>query len=154
MNSKILLLSIAVISVGLFAMPSTLSLFAGQHTFYNGSSVQCVKCHQDIASEIGITSLDVHNTIANQTGRDACEVCHTTGNVSVPTGKNMSALNGSYNWTWITENVTTNSGAHAAVTKECESCHTGVPNELKGVNESHGAFYNSTKTDASANNTN
>ena len=155
MNSKILLLSIAVISVGLFAMPSTLSLFAGQHTFYNGSSVQCVKCHQDIASEIGTTAPAVHYTIASQSGRAACAVCHTTGNVtSIPVGKNMSALDGSYNYTFKTENVTTNSGAHAAVTKQCESCHTGVPAELQGVNESHGAFYNATKQESSTNGTN
>ncbi len=155
MNSKILLLSIAVISVGLFAMPSTLSLFSGQHSFYNGSSVNCAKCHQDIVNEIGITSIDVHNTIANQSGRDRCEVCHTTGTVnSIPTGKNMSTLDGSYNYTSKTENVTTNSGAHAAVTKECASCHTGVPAELQGVNESHGDFYNSTKQDSGTNGTN
>lgn len=154
MNSKILLLSIAVISVGLFAMPSTLSLFAGQHTFYNGSSVQCTKCHQDIASEIGTTAGAVHYTIANQSGRDACEVCHTTGNVTgIPVGKNTSG-DGSYNYTFKTENVTKNTGAHAAVTKECASCHTDVPNELMGGNESHGAFYNATNAESSSNNTN
>ncbi|MFZ3059587.1 MAG: hypothetical protein WA102_07580 [Candidatus Methanoperedens sp.] len=155
MNSKILVLSIAVIAIGLFAMPSTLSLFSGQHQFYNGSSVNCAKCHQDIVDEIGTSSYNVHYTITNQTGRDRCEVCHTTGTVSsIPTGKNMTNISQGYNYTTKNENVTANTGAHAAVTKECASCHTGVPAEITGVNESHGAFYNSTVQDISTNGTN
>lgn len=153
MNSKVLLLSVAVIAVGLFAMPSTLSLFAGQHTFYNGSSVNCAKCHQDIVNEIGTSSVDVHYTIANNSGRSKCKGCHTTGTVtSIPTGKNSSGPG--YNYTSVTVNVTNDTAAHAAITVECVSCHTGVAAELTGANSSHGPFYNGTTADNATNNTN
>ena len=155
MNSKILLLSVAVIAVGLFAMPSTLSLFAGQHTFYNGSSVNCAKCHQDIIDEIGSTSINPHYTIANSTdnsGRAQCRGCHTTGTVeNIPTGKNTTG--DGYNYSNISIDVSNDSAAHAAITVECISCHSGVPAELIGANSSHGPFYNATNADNSTNKT-
>lgn len=151
MNSKILILSIAVIAVGLFAMPSTLSLFAGQHTFYNGSSVNCAKCHQDIANEV--SSGGVHTTITSQSGRAKCRVCHTTGEVTnVPLGKNASGAG--YDLGTKSRNNSNNSNAHAAVTVECVSCHTQVPAEITGVDEAHGPFYNSTKAQSATNGTN
>jgi len=155
MNSKILLLSIAVISVGLFAMPSTLSLFAGQHTFYNGSSVNCGKCHQDVITEAGSQGDNyVHKTILQQTGRAQCAVCHTTGTVSdVPIGKNLS-VTGTYTIENRSLNVTENSAVHAAVTVACTSCHTNVSTELQGSAEAHRDFYLSAVADSSDNNTN
>jgi len=155
MNSKILLLSIAVISVGLFAMPSTLSLFAGQHTFYNGSSVNCGKCHLDIITEASSQGGNyTHKTILSNTGRAQCAVCHTTGSVSdVPIGKNTSNA-GNYIYDTKTLNVTNNSAVHAAVTVACISCHTNVSTELQGSAEAHGAFYNASAADSSGNNTN
>ena len=134
MNSKILLLSIAVISVGLFAMPSTLSLFAGQHTFYAGENVSCSKCHQDIYTEMTSGVSDAHT----QTALKECQGCHkttTTGNISnIPV--NGTNVSGNY-----TQNITTNANAHAAVTLECVTCHTGVPAELTGSQEAHTVFY-------------
>ena len=134
MNSKVLLLSVAVIAIGLFAMPSTLSLFAGQHTFYNGSEVKCEKCHADIYSELG-NSLE--NT-AHTAGVFAdCEYCHKTNttNLSVP-------ISGTANANYTGTNVTGNANAHAAVTMECINCHTGVDEELQGSEAAHGAYYN------------
>lgn len=140
MNSKVLLLSVAVIAIGLFAMPSTLSLFSGQHTFYNGSDVKCEKCHADIYSEIG-TGSSAHTSLT------ACQGCHKTGNLT-----NLVPYNGSGGNISIVTNITANANAHAAVTMECIACHQGVDEELLGSDAAHGAFYlnSSYTTNASA----
>ena len=140
MNSKVLLLSVAVIAIGLFAMPSTLSLFAGQHTFYNGSEVDCTKCHADVFSELDSGSSSAHTA---QVFKD-CEGCHKT---------NTSALggiphNGTSNASEFTgTNVTTDGEAHAAVTLECIACHSGVDEELNGTNAAHTVFYTDAMND-------
>lgn len=137
MNSKILILSIAVISVGLFAMPSTLSLFAGQHTFINGSSVDCKKCHQDIYNELTTGGSTAHLTTQLQ----ACQGCHKTGNIT------QVIFNSTQNMTWFNTSIKGNANAHAAVTLECVSCHQGVGIELSGSQEAHTQFYwNSSNT--------
>jgi len=57
MNAKFTLAIIALIGIGVFALPSTMSLFAGQHSFYNidatGNQVPCKKCHGDVQAELG-----------------------------------------------------------------------------------------------------
>ena len=138
MNSKVLLLSVAVIAIGLFAMPSTLSLFAGQHTFYSGSEVDCGKCHQDIETEITM-SPTAHTTAELQ----LCEGCHKTNttalNELIPYDGQNNATDSATNFTGI--NITTNAQAHAAVTMECIGCHGGVDEELTGTDAAHTAFY-------------
>lgn len=139
MNSKILLLSVAVISVGLFAMPSTLSLFAGQHTFDSGSQVSCAKCHQDIYNELSGAVARYGTSTAHKgtTLLEACGGCHKTGNISqVPLGK---YANGTKYYAWY--NRTNLSGAHAAVTMECVGCHSGVVAELTNSSEAHMPYY-------------
>lgn len=132
MNSKILLLSVAVIAVGLFAMPSTLSLFAGQHTFDSGSQVQCQKCHQDIYDEMGGSGIFGSST-AHSSLTD-CSGCHKTGTITgtIPLGNGTL---GNYSQDVMT------SGAHAAVTMECAGCHTAVPTALQNASEAHGEWY-------------
>lgn len=139
MNSKILLLSIAVISVGLFAMPSTLSIFAGQHTFDKaGNTTICVKCHSDIRTEINAGNF--HKTLLGSSGND-CIGCHTTSRVNsslIPKGNQsgnatfngttymvgLDIANGSF--TNATGENQTGIVAHAAVTVECVACHPFV----------------------------
>lgn len=127
MNSKILLLSVAVIAVGLFAMPSTLSLFAGQHTFINGSSVDCGTCHGDVKQEMSQGISTAHSDPVLK----KCDGCHGKGNLSdVPLTRTTKG----------NANNTLN-GAHAATTLECVWCHTGVPGEINGSAEAHQPYY-------------
>lgn len=44
-GNKTLVLVAAVLAVGLFVLPSVLSLFAGQHAFIGPKDVDCSKCH-------------------------------------------------------------------------------------------------------------
>jgi len=69
MNSnKVALMVIAVVAIGIFALPSTVSLFSGQHTWYNlndtGSQVPCEKCHADIDDEMISTDNGVHRNLS------------------------------------------------------------------------------------------
>lgn len=157
MNSKILLLSIAVISVGLFAMPSTLSLFAGQHSFDKaGNTTICAKCHSDVLSEIN--SGGYHKSLIGATD-NACKGCHTADRIksSLIYGGNRSADGTKYNYssttnyaglnlssgTFVYANSTDNEtgydfggGVHAAVTVECVWCH----GEVNLTNDAHTVY--------------
>jgi hypothetical protein len=79
MNSKFTLALIALVGVGVFALPSTMALFAGQHSFYNidatGNQVPCVKCHGDVKAELNSGA----STVTGTKGPHAefkCEYCH------------------------------------------------------------------------------
>jgi hypothetical protein len=149
MNSKILLLTVAVAAVGLFAMPNSLSLFAGQHTFDKGADVKCEKCHQDIYDEMNNNGLYGNSTAHTAPNLRACTGCHKTGDISgIPVGKNSNGIGYNYSGTF-SQNVG-EKGAHAAVTMECTGCHTGVPTELLNINEAHGSFYNESITNSTS----
>ncbi|MCW3140788.1 MAG: cytochrome c3 family protein [Methanophagales archaeon] len=103
--NKIILMAIAVVAIGIFALPSTMSLLSGQHTWYDlgGAGVPCEKCHAD-----------VHAELSDQTAYHSsfdCYACHRAnktiqyaaggGGGSVKPGKQ----------------------AHAASTIACMECH-------------------------------
>lgn len=148
-SRKSLLLAVAVLAIGLYIMPSTLSLFSGQHTFNNGSEVSCRKCHEDIYSELNSGASLSPQAPHSSLNYGKCQVCHTTGTIE---GKFAGSSNGILD---ITEtNLSNDSKAHASITVECVFCHDLVATEITGVNESHRSFYNSSKADSSTNGTN
>ena len=64
--NKITLLTIAIVSLALFVLPNTISMFVGQHTFEAG--VPCQKCHAAEYAELyGAPTIDVHKRAANNT---------------------------------------------------------------------------------------
>jgi len=79
MNKKIAFLLIAIVGIGLYALPSTVALFSGQHDFKNidatGNQIECTKCHGDVQAEMV-------STVGVKTGTDKphaafkCEYCH------------------------------------------------------------------------------
>ena len=106
MHEKHFLLIIAVVAIGIFALPSTLSLFAGQHVWYDltpdGNDVPCEKCHADIKDEL--ISSGVHEDIN-------CDGCHRSdqGVGGYAEGLGSGSEPGK--------------GAHAASTEDCMVCH-------------------------------
>lgn len=106
MREKQLLLISAALAIGIFALPSTMSLFAGQHVWYDlspeGNDVPCEKCHADIKDELGLSG--AHENIS-------CEGCHRTdqGVGGYAEGYGAGAEPGK--------------GAHAASTEDCMVCH-------------------------------
>jgi hypothetical protein len=138
MNQKITVLTIAIIAIGVFALPNTLALFSGQHTFDKpGNTTICAKCHSDVISEIQAGSY--HKSLIPTSGSNTeCKGCHTTSTIGsnlIPLGNGTGNASGSYNvgFNISTGNFTrangsniTGYGAHAAITVECASCHYAV----------------------------
>ncbi len=80
MNTKFSLALIALIGIGVFALPSTMSLFAGQHSFYNidatGNQVPCQKCHGDVKAELTTTGYSATTGTKGPHADFKCEYCH------------------------------------------------------------------------------
>ncbi|MGB8218266.1 MAG: hypothetical protein WCE94_13290 [Candidatus Methanoperedens sp.] len=73
MNAKFTLALVALVSVGVFALPSTVALFSGQHSFVNidatGNQIDCIKCHADVNAELTSVASAPHVNFT-------CEMCH------------------------------------------------------------------------------
>ena len=83
MNAKFSLALIALVGIGVFALPSTMSLFAGQHSFYNidatGNQIPCQKCHGDVKAELSAnanTNPAVGPLTPGPHAAFKCEYCH------------------------------------------------------------------------------
>jgi hypothetical protein len=80
MNAKFTLAIIALVGIGVFALPSTMSLFAGQHSFYNidatGNQVPCQKCHGDVKAELSSGNPDASTGTPGPHAAFKCEYCH------------------------------------------------------------------------------
>jgi hypothetical protein len=80
MNAKFTLAIIALVGIGVFALPSTMSLFAGQHSFYNidatGNQVPCQKCHGDVKAELSAGNPDASTGTPGPHAAFKCEYCH------------------------------------------------------------------------------
>ena len=111
MKSKgIALLTVAVVAIGIFALPSTMSVFSGQHTWYDisGGDVPCVKCHADKYEELSMT--EVHSSFARGDASGACYVCHRADlDISYANAGDGRATPGG--------------NSHAASTIACMACH-------------------------------
>ncbi|MGB7001793.1 MAG: hypothetical protein WBE22_07260 [Halobacteriota archaeon] len=121
MKSKgIVILAVAIVAIGIFALPSSVSLFSGQHTWYDLSesiegaegrnNVPCEKCHAEIEEEMLSGDNGAHEDLT-------CAMCHRAsftgyvyarGSYSVGSGGNPP---------------TPGQEAHAASTVACMNCH-------------------------------
>ena len=127
MNSKrLLLLTVAVVAVGVFALPGTVSLFSGQHAWYGISGpeneIPCKKCHADVYEEM--MSMEKPNS-PHSFMAENCELCHRiyfnwtynpgTGEYEESSGFTYASGKGS--------GATPGVEAHAVSTIECMDCH-------------------------------
>ena len=132
MNSnKVALMLIAVVAIGIFALPTTLSLFAGQHVWYDLSNqandVPCKKCHADVYEEYMLSANGVHGTLSGgsqtEPGDDpdaACGACHRLANITNDNAQIIFADG------WVSgdsNGSTPGEGAHAAAVISCMACH-------------------------------
>lgn len=144
MNKKTILL-VAIMALTVFLLPSAVSLFTGQHTWYSPAELdgKCNKCHQIIVDELQSSENGVHTSFQGR-----CSGCHTTGTIN-----DTGAF-------WFSRAANrTKQGWHAATTISCVTCHSGVgtynpakynattgtwaahSNSLLNPSEAHGAFY-------------
>jgi len=127
-GEKIALLLVSVVAVGVFALPSTISLFAGQHTWYNlteNQSVPCEKCHADVANEM--SALIGPHTEETGFQRMKCSFCHRTFPIQ---DEDINQTYKKYEYTYgsvgdAVTDVTPGKEAHAASTVPCMYCHSG-----------------------------
>ena len=96
---------VAVFAIGIFALPSTIAMFGGQHNWYDisppGNQVPCAKCHADIADEMSLSG--AHRTFT-------CDYCHRTDDfIGYASGDGTGSTPGEK--------------AHAASTEDCMICH-------------------------------
>jgi len=116
MRAKMVLLAITMVAIAGIAFPQTLSLFAGQHYWYDlnerTNDVPCEKCHADVAAEME-SALGPHMGETGY-GRMQCEYCHRTGNF---TGYIYASVSGGYS------QYEPGVQAHAASTVACMDCH-------------------------------
>ncbi len=113
MNSGRLILAVIVLlAVGIIALPSTVSLFAGQHDWYNidasGNQIPCQKCHADVYEELNKSDFHIRWGNSNKADEDDCRGCHQ-GNTSITFANGTANSGGDY--------------AHAASKISCYYCH-------------------------------
>ena len=100
MNWKAMVLIIGIIAIGLFALPSTLAMYSGQHDFIEGADVDCAKCHSESDPIYGELAGGPHNSFT-------CKQCH-----------GFEASN---------PNINNGSMGHAATTSvTCVGCHSNT----------------------------
>ena len=122
-TTQIILIALIFFFLGIDGLPATISLFAGQHCWYDlgaaGTYAPCVKCHADIADELAAGGH--HTTLYSTDINEACEACHR-GNSSI-----------TYEEKPASGPVVPGEEAHAASTINCGYCHfnssnpTGAP---------------------------
>ncbi len=80
MNTKFSLALIALVGIGVFALPSTVALFSGQHSFYNidatGNQIPCTKCHGDVKAELSTSGYSNTTGTPGPHANFKCEYCH------------------------------------------------------------------------------
>lgn len=148
--NKNLLLIGAIVGIGLFVLPSTLSMFAGQHAWYNlnNDKMPCQKCHfiemDEIASTNGPHSINYNLSRLNDSA--AANASYATLNAWDDAGTIQDRCYGCHQVQNVGANDFNNSEVHAAVRVECIWCHPWVEYELTNTaaGASHGAFYNDT----------
>ena len=137
-GQKALLLIIAFTALGIAVLPQTVSMFAGQHYWYNlssspgeedfGGQVPCEKCHADVADEMS-QLITIHSGETGY-GRFECEYCHRTFWFEESDDVNQTIYN-KYYYTFATikqsyANYEPGKEAHAATTVPCMYCHSGA----------------------------
>ena len=107
-SKKIALLTVAIVAVGIFALPGTVSLFSGQHSWYylgdGANEVPCEKCHGEIEDEMQSGENGAHRNLT-------CAMCHRTmfNNYTYGSGEGDASTPGKE--------------AHAAAVVQCMDCH-------------------------------
>ena len=113
MKNRLALLSIAVVATGLFVLPQTVSMFAGQHSWYDpkDDGIPCEKCHFLEAQEM---SALVGPHTGKNTGQEkmGCTFCHRAFVIRSSDPNFTSYLNNS-------------SKVHSGQTLPCLYCHSG-----------------------------
>jgi hypothetical protein len=130
------LLTITLVSVGMLILPNTVSLFAGQHYWYNisddNNQVPCQKCHADVFEELNNSAFHMHWGTSDEADQYDCEACHRS-NSSITYAQVSGGTYASY---------TPGKEAHAASVVACMLCHqNNSASATPGVSQASYAGY-------------
>jgi len=133
---KIGVLMFAVLAAGIFGLPSTLSLFSGQHSWYSidadDNQIPCSKCHGDIGDEM-VTTGDKGNGVHVSMNKSC--LCHRVTGTGVADGDGVGQ----------SKPGTT---SHAAEAIACMLCHEN--NTRTGGNYPFAGGFNTSAINESA----
>jgi hypothetical protein len=161
-KKSILILGFAIVAIGLFIIPSTMSMFLGQHRWYSVTTASnqyemCQRCH---FAEVGEWQANTgahssYKTIMTDAGADPGCFCHQVNVTALEdfginrteidnyafeifneTGELNTSLKEDWNTSWRSTDT-----PHAAITIECISCHTNATSQLDNENEAHKPFF-------------
>jgi hypothetical protein len=156
-----LLLGFAIVAIGLFIIPSTMSMFVGQHRWYSVRTIgdqyaMCQRCHTAEVGEwqantgahaayaadnptIGCFCHQINGTSLTEWGFNASRIDSHGFEIFNETGL-LNISDGSWSWTNNTSWRTTDT-PHAAITIECVSCHYNASEQLNNTNSAHRQFF-------------
>jgi hypothetical protein len=171
---QVILLTFAVIAIGLFVLPNTMSMFVGQHRWYSvrtasGQYAMCERCH---FAEVGEwqANTGAHAAYRAYYPTDPGCFCHQINETRLQSWINTSGI-ADYGYEFFNETGTVNGSnpatfkagwrntttPHAATTIFCVDCHLNATAQLTNTNEAHKAFFvqasNDTLNPAATNNT-
>ena len=163
-KKNVLLLGVAIVAIGLFVIPSTMSMFVGQHQWYSVKTPAqqyqlCERCHQAEVGEWTANS-GAHSTYA-LTG-EGC-FCHQINETQIAGfGINTSVIGdfgfeifnesggiNSSNASWLTA-WRTQDTPHAAITIGCTDCHVNATAQLANNDSAHKQFQEQATSSAGA----
>ena len=162
-GKNIMLLSVAVLAIGLFVLPQTMAMFAGQHTWFSVRTSEsqyelCEKCHVNEVAEWRANTANggAHSQYAED-AIDNC-FCHQINETALQQfGLTEAMAPGAYDmgfehwndtgnvsgpgedWYWRSNNT-----PHAAVIIDCVDCHYTEMEQIENENSAHYAFWNQT----------
>ena len=164
-KNNILLLGVAIVAIGLFVIPSTMSMFVGQHSWYSVKTPAqqydlCERCHQ---AEVGewVSNTGAHSVYRTQYPNSGC-FCHQINETQVE-GFGLTGIE-SYNFTIFNESGSLNSSntswanawrsqdtPHAAITIACVDCHVNATLQLANDKSAHKEFQSQLNDSTTAN---
>ena len=154
-RKNIFLLGFAIIAIGLFVIPSTMSMFVGQHRWYSvrtstSQYEMCERCH---AAEVGewVANTGAHATYRANNLNNGC-FCHQINESNLAEYGFDESLINSYNFSIWNETGSIDDNAsnwtwrgtetpHAAITIGCEDCHYNATTQLSNANSAHKEFF-------------
>ena len=163
-GKQILLLGFAVIAIGLFVIPSTMSMFVGQHRWYSvrtasGQYDMCERCH---FAEVGEwkANTGAHASYRDIYGDNTGCFCHQTNISQLEDWIDTTGLT-DYGYEFFNESGDVNGNdpasfktgwrstatPHAATTIFCIDCHLNATAQLTNENEAHMDFFEQASND-------
>ncbi|HIH44591.1 MAG TPA: hypothetical protein HA257_05810 [Candidatus Methanoperedenaceae archaeon] len=96
---KMLIILTAAMALAMFTVPTVLSLYTGQHTFVNGTNIDCLKCHSEVYTEVTASSASVLNAHKNAALNTNYTTYLAIGGISYNPSGTISTNSGG-TWTW------------------------------------------------------